>query len=116
MLRPDYKGDNMRKIDSINMIQTELPKGEFKAYLIRKYKGILQDYDLNDISGMFSIVLLEKEDIGYISDKFLEFCEEVTFDDTAWLHTVWAASDGYSEDIYIPYCDDIKAVVEGRCI
>lgn len=106
----------MRKIDSIELIQEELPDGEFKNYLIDKYNGIMQEYGLNGISGIFSIILLQHEDIGYISDKYLEFCEEITFDDTAWLHTVWAASDGYSEDIYIPYSDSAKSVIEGRCL
>lgn len=106
----------MKKLDSINTIQEELPDGEFKTYLIEKYNGIIQEYGLNGISGIFSIILLQHEDIDYISDKYLEFCEEVTFDDATWLHTVWAASDGYSEDIYIPYSESAKTAIEGRCL
>ena len=44
----------MKKLDSINMIQEELHDGELKTYLIEKYNGIIQEYGLNGISGMFS--------------------------------------------------------------
>ena len=36
------------------MIQEELHDGELKTYLIEKYNGIIQEYGLNGISGMFS--------------------------------------------------------------
>lgn len=106
----------MRKIDSIDMIQAKLPEGDFKECLLRKFNGIMQEYGLDGISGIFSVILLEKEEISYISNKYLEFCEKVTFDNVTWLHTVWAASDGYSEDIYIPYSESAKAAIERRCL
>lgn len=106
----------MIKFYSMDELNSKLPESEFKKYLLLKFSLIIEEYGLSGISGMFSIILLEKSEIDYLSDKYLEFCEEVTFDDATWLHTVWAASDGYSEDIYIPYSESVKTAIEGRCL
>ena len=106
----------MKKFDSMDEINSKLPESEFKEYLLLKFSRIIEEYGLSGISGMFSIILLEKDVIEYFSNKYLEFCEVMIFDNLKYIHTVWAASDNYSEDIYIPYSDEAKAAIEGRCI
>lgn len=32
-----------------------------------------------------------------------------------WIHTVWASSDGYSEDIYIPFFTETQELEERKC-
>lgn len=105
----------MRKFESIDRLHSDLPEGEFKEYLMSKFSRIIEEYGLSGISGIFSIIILEKSETEYFTDKLLEFCEELTLDNTKWLHTVWAASDGYSEDIYIPYSDEARTVIFRRC-
>ena len=106
----------MIRIRTITAIENAGILSGMKNFLFEKFKGMLSEYGLSDICGIISVIVLEESEISYISDKYLEFCEEITFDNTAWLHTVWAASDGYSEDIYIPYSDNAKSVIEGRCL
>lgn len=106
----------MKKFYSMDELNSKLPESEFKKYLLLKFFLIIEEYGLSGISGMFSIILLEKSEIDYLSDKYLEFSEVMLFDNMKYIHTVWAASDGYSEDIYIPYSDDAKAAIEKRCL
>jgi len=49
--------------------------------------------------------------VRYVSDKLLEFYEIIN----NHIHTVWAASDGYSEDIYIPYSKEAEKIITRRC-
>ena len=106
----------MIRIRTITAIENADISSEMKNFLSEKFNGILSEYGLNDICDIISVIVLDESEISYISDKYLEFCEEITIDNTAWLHTVWAASDGYSEDIYIPYSDSAKSAIEGRCL
>lgn len=106
----------MIRIRTIIAIENADMSSEMKQFLSEKFKGMLSEYGLSDICGIISVIVLEESEISYISDKYLEFCEEITFDNTTWLHTVWAASDGYSEDIYIPYSESVKTAIEGRCL
>lgn len=106
----------MIKIQSINELKSAKLQSGLFTFLMKKTEIILEEYGLGDISDVFSVIVLAKNEIDYISDKYLEFNEILTIGDTQWIHTVWAASDGYSEDIYIPYNDKIKEIIEKRCI
>lgn len=97
------------------MKKAEIPS-HLKDYITKRVTQIINEYGLGDFSDVFSVIILSNDEWDYFNDKYLEFCEEIIFDDTAWLHTVWATSDGYSEDIYIPYSNSAKSAIEGRCL
>ena len=86
-----------------------------KEFLIRKFSGIVKEYNLSGMNGMFSVILLEENEKEYISDKLFEFCEIMNFDNAEYIHTVWA-SESYSEDIYVPYNKDIFEKIESGCL
>ena len=67
------------------------------------------------ITDSLSVILLEKQEESYLLDKGLEFYEILSFSHADWIHTVWASSDGYSEDIYIPFSTEAQELVERRC-
>ncbi|MGN0612844.1 MAG: hypothetical protein ACI4JB_03010 [Porcipelethomonas sp.] len=102
-------------IKDLEEFESENISPELKAFLTEKFSNIVKEYDLDGMSGMFSVILLSENESDYIADKLLEFWEELTYDNCKWIHTVWAASDGYSEDIYIPYTAENALVVERRC-
>lgn len=106
----------MIKIQSINELKSAKIQTELFTFLMKKIETLLEEYGLSDIGDVFSVIVLEKNEIDYLSDKYLEFNEVITIGNTSWIHTVWAASDGYSEDIYIPHDDKIKEIIEKRCI
>ena len=68
-----------------------------------------------DMGDSLSVILLEKQEQSYLLDKGLEFYEILSFSHADWIHTVWASSDGYSEDIYIPFSTETQELVERRC-
>lgn len=106
----------MIKCDSLSTLKNaEIPQN-LKDHITERVTYIIKEYGLSDFSDVFSVRILSNDELDYFNDKYLEFFEKKVFDDTAWLHTVWAASDGYSEDIYIPYSDNAKAAIEGRCL
>ncbi len=86
-----------------------------QQFLTQKFSVILSEYGLSDISGMFSVILLEENELNYFSDKFLEFYDVLEIGEKSYVHTVWAASADYSEDIYVPYSEQSKNAVESRC-
>lgn len=102
-------------INGLDEFESEKISPELKAFLTEKFSNIVKEYDLSGMSGIFSVILLAENEVDYIADKLLEFWEELTFDNCKWIHTVWAASDGYSEDIYIPYTAENALVVERGC-
>lgn len=106
----------MVRINSIEEIFNANVAAEFKEFLLTKFSGIIEEYGLSDICDVFSVIVLEKCEADYFSDKYLEFSEEMTLDGIRFIHTVWAASDGYSEDIYIPYSNEAKSAIEERCM
>ena len=106
----------MIKIQSINELKSAKIPIELFTFLMKKIEIILEEYGLSDIGDVFSVIVLTKNEIDYLSDKYLEFNEVITIGDTSWIHTVWAASDGYSEDIYIPCNDTNIAAIEKRCL
>ena len=89
---------------------------ELKVFLTEKYTKLIEEYDLCGMSGMFSVILLSENETEYIADKLLEFSEVLSFNNAEYIHTVWAGSDGYSEDIYIPYSAENLHTVEKRCL
>ena len=105
----------MKKFETIADLRSAEINPEFKGFTMEKSETIVAEYGLSDISDVFSVVILDENEVGYIADKYLEFCEKMTFDGTLWIHTVWAATDGYSEDIYIPYTGENMVAVERRC-
>lgn len=96
----------MIRINSFRQIQSVPLIPDMKDYLIRKYEAILSEYNLDDIDGIFSIIYLDTDDVSYIYDKLLEFFEELILGNSKYIHTVWVPSDGYSEDILIPYTSE----------
>ena len=84
------------------------------TYLVQKMKNIEKTYHC-DIGDSLSVILLEKQEQSYLLDKGLEFYEILSFSHADWIHTVWASSDGYSEDIYIPFSTEAQELVERRC-
>ncbi|WP_024861843.1 hypothetical protein [Ruminococcus flavefaciens] len=106
----------MVRIDSLDALKNIEISTNLKDYLTEKVTNIIKEYSLGDFSDVFSVRLLSESEYDYFNEKYLEFFEEILLDNAIWIHTVWAASDGYSEDIYIPYSDDAKAAIEKRCL
>lgn len=102
----------MVRINTLNAISSST---ELEIFLLNKFRGIIGEYDLSDITDVFSVVILDESEAGYLSDKMLEFNEILAFDDVKYIHTVWATSDGYSEDIYIPYSEEANEIVKRGC-
>ena len=101
----------MQKLRSIS--NAAMPS-DLKSYLVQKMKNIEKTYHC-DMGDSLSVILLEKQEQPYLLDKGLEFYEILSFSHTDWIHTVWASSDGYSEDIYIPFSTEAQELVERRC-
>ena len=87
---------------------------DLKSNLVQKKENIEKTYNC-DIGDSLSVILLEKQEESYLLDKGLEFYEMLCFSHADWIHTVWASSDGYSEDIYIPFSTETQKLVERRC-
>ena len=105
----------MRKFDSKEkLFNTDLPKN-LKEFLVRKVKSFLKEYDCSDIGDAFSVIVLNENETDYISDKLLEFSETLEIGNLSYIHAVWVPSDGYSEDIYIPYSHESEKIFERRC-
>ena len=92
----------MQKLRSIATISNAAMPSDLKSYLVQKMKNIEKTYHC-DMGDSLSVILLEKQEQPYLLDKGLEFYEILSFSHADWIHTVWASSDGYSEDIYIPF-------------
>lgn len=103
----------MVRINTLNAISSST---ELEIFLLNKFRGIIDEYNLSDITDVFSIVILDESEADYLSDKMLEFNEILAFDDVKYIHTVWVADDNYSEDIYIPYTTENMTIIEKRCI
>ena len=99
----------MQKLRSIATISNAAMPSDLKSYLVQKMKNIEKTYHC-DMGDSLSVILLEKQEQPYLLDKGLEFYEILSFS-----HTVWASSDGYSEDIYIPFSTEAQELVERRC-
>ncbi|MBP3268277.1 MAG: hypothetical protein J6M07_08155 [Ruminococcus sp.] len=106
----------MVRINSMTGIESAAVGIELKKYLMSKFSRIMDEYGLSDICDVFSVIVLEIMEADYFGDKYFEFSEVMLFDNLKYIHTVWAASDGYSEDIYIPYSESVKTAIEGRCL
>mgnify|MGYP004535750451 FL=1 len=104
----------MQKLRSIAAILNAVMPSDLKSYLVQKMENIEKTYHC-DISDSLSVILLEKQEQSYLLDKGLEFYEILSFSHADWIHTVWASSDGYSEDIYIPFSTETQKLVERRC-
>ena len=102
----------MQKLRSIATISNAAMPSDLKSYLVQKMENIEKTYhcDMGDI-----LSVLEKQEESYLLDKGLEFYEILSFSHADWIHTVWASSDGYSEDIYIPFSTETQKLVERRC-
>ncbi|WP_295215568.1 hypothetical protein [Ruminococcus sp.] len=105
----------MKKIDTLNNLNHSNIPESLKQYLQNKVQGFLEEYTCNDFGDIFSIILLRQNELDYISDKLLEFAEILQIGNQKWIHTVWAPSDGYSEDIYLPYSAQAMEAIERRC-
>lgn len=105
----------MKKFKTIADLKSAEISPEFKGFIVEKSETIVAEYSLSDINDVFSVIVLDENEVGYIADKYLEFCEKMTFDGTEWIHMVWIVDDGYSEDIYIPYTTENMSAVERRC-
>lgn len=92
----------MQKLHSIATISNAAMPSDLKSYLVQKMENIEKTYHC-DMGDILSVILLEKQEKSYLLDKGLEFYEILSFSHSDWIHTVWASSDGYSEDIYIPF-------------
>lgn len=106
----------MVRINRLEEFESADISPELKVFLTEKYTKLIEKYDLCGMSGMFSVILLSENETEYIADKLLEFSELLSFDNTEYIHTVCAFSDGYSEDIYIPYSAENLHTVEKRCL
>lgn len=104
----------MQKIHSITAISNAAIPSDLKSYLVQKMENIEKTYHC-DMGDNLSVILLEKQEESYLLDKGLEFYEILSFSHADWIHTVWASSDGYSEDIYIPFSTEAQELVERRC-
>ena len=87
----------MQKLHSIAAILNAVMPSDLKSYLVQKMKNIEKTYHC-DTGDSLSVILLEKQEESYLLDKGLEFYEILSFSHADWIHTVWASSDGYSED------------------
>lgn len=105
----------MKKFDTIADLKSAEISPEFKGFIVEKSEKMVAEYGLDDISNVFSVIVLDENEVSYIADKYLEFCEKMTFDGVDWIHMVWIVSDGYGEDIYIPYTAENMSAVERRC-
>jgi hypothetical protein len=101
----------MLKISSYEQLKKSDISEQLKEYLITKVISFLSEYNCSDIGDVFSIILLAENEVSYVSDKLLEFYEIIN----NHIHTVWASSDGYSEDIYIPYSKEVEKIITRRC-
>ncbi len=104
----------MQKLHSIAAILNAVMPSDLKSYLVQKMENIEKTYHC-DIGDSLSVILLEKQEKSYLLDKGLEFYEILSFSHADWIHTVWASSDGYSEDIYIPFSTEAQELVERMC-
>ena len=104
----------MQKLRSIATISNAAMPSDLKSYLVQKMENIEKTYHC-DMGNSLSVILLEKKEESYLLDKGLEFYEILSFSHADWIHTVWASSDGYSEDIYIPFSTEAQELVERRC-
>lgn len=104
----------MQKLHSIAAILDAAMPSDLKSYLVQKMENIEKTYHC-DMGDSLSVILLEKKEESYLLDKGLEFYEILSFSHADWIHTVWASSDGYSEDIYIPLSTETQKLVERRC-
>ena len=68
-----------------------------------------------DMGDSLSVILLEKQEQPYLLDKGLEFYEILSFSHADWIHTIWASSYGYSDDIYIPFSTETQKLEERMC-
>lgn len=105
----------MQKICSISAILTSAMPSDLRSYLIQKMQKLESIYRC-DIGDVLSVILLEKQEKNYLLNKGLEFYEILPFSHSGWIHTVWVPSDGYSEDIYIPFSTEAQEIVERRCL
>ena len=104
----------MQKLHSIAAILYAVMPSDLESYLVQKMENIEKTYHC-DIGDSLSVILLEKQEQSYLLDKGLEFYEILSFSHADWIHTVWASSDGYSEDIYIPFSTEAQELVERMC-
>lgn len=105
----------MVKIDALKELETADISSELKAFLSDKFKAIISQYQLDDISGLFSIMILSDNEIDHIKDRMFEFFDVMIMDGKKLLHAVCVPSDNYSEDIYIPYSSDNEVIIKERC-
>ncbi len=102
----------MVRINTLNAVSSST---ELEIFLLNKFRGIIDEYNLSDITNVFAIIILDENEADYLSDKLFEFSEILTFDEVKYIHTVWVADDNYSEDIYIPYTVESMTIIEKRC-
>ena len=96
------------------LINSDLTE-EFKTFLINKFTAILKEYELDDISDIFSIIILDDNEMNSIGDRLFEFYDVMAFDGKKVIHTVCVPSDNHSEDIYLPYTAENEKLIESRC-
>lgn len=105
----------MIKISSKNELDTMYLPPSLKDFLEQKIQIFLDEYSCNDITDTFAVILLDDDEIEYVTDKLLEFSEVINLDDEEYIHSVWASSDGYAEDIYMVYSEQSELVFKERC-
>lgn len=106
----------MIRISSFHELRRAEISPELKKFLTEKFVNIIAEYGMSDMNEVFSVMILSEDEVHYIADKYLEFSEMMYFDNMKYIHTVWAASDGYSEDIYIPYSTENEEAIARRCL
>lgn len=106
---------DMIKLTNLREFTREDIPTALQEYLTDKFHQIIREYALYDMDGMFSVILLAKDESSYFSDKLLEFWELLTFDNAQYIHTVYVPAEDYSEDLYIPHSNENMREIERRC-
>ena len=79
----------MIKLTNLREFTREDIPTALQEYLTDKFHQIIREYALYDMDGMFSVILLAKDESSYFSDKLLEFWELLTFENVQYIHTVY---------------------------
>ncbi|MBQ5989208.1 MAG: hypothetical protein IJL67_06910 [Oscillospiraceae bacterium] len=83
--------------------QTENIKAkDLREYIDRNIKNMMAEYNVNDLSHIGCIIILDSSEIQDFSVSEMEFVEVLEIGDTVYLHGVKILGDSYGEDTYLP--------------
>ena len=78
----------MIRINTLQELKNSDLTEEFKTFLTNKFTAILKEYDLDDISDIFSIIILDDNEMDNIGGRLFEFYDVMAFDGKKYAYPV----------------------------